>query len=343
MASRFLPALLLVLVPQTAALRLAAQELVVIKDQKWAHRDAAYAGIHRLAFTADGATLLSAGYNCVRVWDMKSEPPRERSAAAGIKDIGRHGLWDATISADGRMVAAGGDRILIFYDVVDGQLKQRAVHKDQAGAVRSLAFSANGKWFASGSDDRTVYIYDVAGPKPVEHAVFRPEKAGSAMISLKFLADGKSLLFGYQGGKGNIGIEDISGKEPRTLGAFTDRSVHRVTISADGKMIALFRGNDIGIYDVAGAAFKERTTLKGHKRQGMGLSFSPDGALLASSGKDEKCIVWDVASGAKVLTKLYSGDVEDVAFAPATTPAGEYRLAVATHQRDIRLFTLKRN
>jgi WD40 repeat protein len=216
------------------------------------------------------------------------------------------------------------------------------VQRDQAGAVRSLSFSPDSKLLASGSDDKTVYVYDLGSAKPREQAVFRPERAGSAMISLQFLAGGKSLLFGYQGGSGNIGFEDISGKEPTTCAAFTDRDVRRVTISPDGKLIALFRNNDIRLYDVIGTTFKERTVLKGgHTKQGMGLSFSPDGKLLASSGKDEKCIVWDVANGQKLLTRLYSGDVEDVAFAPAGSAPGEYRLAIPTHQRDIHLFALK--
>ncbi len=115
-----------------------------------------------------------------------------------------------------------------------------------------------------------------------------------------------------------------------------------MTISPDGKLIALFRNNQIRLYDVKGTTFKERAVLKGgHTKQGMGLSFSPDGKLLASSGKDEKCIVWDVASGQRLLTRQYSGDVEDVAFAPVRGAADEYRLAVPTHQRDLHLFTLK--
>ena len=62
---------------------------------------------------------------------------------------------------------------------------------------------------------------------------------------------------------------------------------------------------------------------------------------LASSAKDAKCMVWDVASGRRLLTKLYAGDIEDVAFAPVPSAADEYRLVVPTHQRDVHLFTLR--
>lgn len=331
---------LLVFASQRPGVR--AAELEVINDQKWKHDDAAYAGIHRVVYTADGKTLMTAGYGAVRIWDMSGDGPKLRASATKIANLGRHGIWDATISPDGRTVAIGGDRILYLYDLADAAMTERAIQKDQQGAVRALAFSPDNKSLAAGSDDRTVYVYDLSAGKPKERAVFRPEKAGSAMVWLKFLGDGKSLYFGYQGGSGNIGIEDLSGKEPKTLGAVTDNAVHRVTCSADGKTIAVFRGKDLKIYDVDGVKFKERSTVKdANGKEGMGLSFSPDGKLLASCGKDEKVIVWDVASGERLLTKLYSGDVEDVAFFPMKVAAGDYRLVVGTHQRELRLLTLK--
>jgi WD40 repeat protein len=148
-------------------------------------------------------------------------------------------------------------------------------------------------------------------------------------------------LFAYQGGTKNVGIEDVSGREPTEVGSLTDKSVHRATASQDGKRIALFSGPLVKLYEADGATFKLHSTLKGHTKQGMGLSFSPDGKLLASAGKDAKCIVWEVATGQPLLTKLYAGDVEDVAFAPTSGAAGEYRLAVPTHQRDVYLYTLK--
>ena len=72
-----------------------ARELEIVQDLKWQHPDAAYAGVRRVMFTADGGTLLSAGYYCVRLWDVTGDKPSERAAVANIKNIGRHGLWDA--------------------------------------------------------------------------------------------------------------------------------------------------------------------------------------------------------------------------------------------------------
>jgi WD40 repeat protein len=323
--------------PQTVV----AAQLEVVGEQKWTHEDSPLSGLHRVMFTADGKSLITAGYFCVRLWDVGGNEPKQRAARAKIGGLGRHGIWDAAVSPDGRRVAVGGDKILYLYDVSDGDLKEWAVRKDQAGAVRSLSFAPDGKLLASGSDDRTVRIYDLGGAKPGERGAFRPEKAGSAMISLRFLTDGKSLLFAYQGGSGNVGIADVTPTDPKVGRALTEKNVHRATISHDGKRIALFSAAAVKLYEADGATFKLRTTFKGHTKQGMGLSFSPDSKLLASAGKDEKCIVWDVASGQPLLTKIYSGDVEDVAFAPVQAAAREYRLAVPTHQRQVHLYTLR--
>src|SRR5262245_3387938 len=82
-----------------------ADELEVVKDLKWKHEDADVAGLRRVMFTADGKTLATAGYECVRLWDITGDEPKQRSAATKIGDLGRHGLWDMAISPDGRLVA----------------------------------------------------------------------------------------------------------------------------------------------------------------------------------------------------------------------------------------------
>jgi WD40 repeat protein len=333
-------AFLAVLIAAPSAL---AQELEAVKEQKWKHEDAEVAGLRRVMFTADGKTLVTSGYECIRLWDVTGDEPKQRSAITRIANLGRHGLWDVAISPDGTRVAAGGDRILYLYDAGEKELKERAVQKDQSGAVRALAFSPDGKLLVSGSDDKTIYVYDLSGDKPRERGVFKPEKAGSAMISLEFFADGKKLMFAYQGGKGNVGLADVSGKAPMVLGgAVTENTVRRATVSADGKLLALFTGNfDIQVYDLDGTTLKKRATLKGHTKQGQGLGFSPDGKLLASAGKDGKYMIWDVASGKQLLSKLIGGDIDDLAFAPGKAAAGEYRLALTSRQHEARLLTLK--
>ncbi len=63
---------------------------------------------------------------------------------------------------------------------------------------------------------------------------------------------------------------------------------------------------------------RELRTLTGHEGWILGLSFSPDGVLLASSGSDGAVMLWDVASGEVVRTMNWLDWTwaDSVAFSP---------------------------
>lgn len=92
----------------------------MVKDVKWHHADSAVGGLRQLMFTADGKTVVTAGYSSIRLWDVSADEPKERAAITAIGGLGNHGLWDVAISPDGKRVAAGGAKILYLYDYVHG-------------------------------------------------------------------------------------------------------------------------------------------------------------------------------------------------------------------------------
>jgi len=64
---------------------------------------------------------------------------------------------------DGKTLALGGraDGVVLLWDVATG--KPRELLTGHQRTVTALAYSPDGRWLASGSADRTILRWDVAG------------------------------------------------------------------------------------------------------------------------------------------------------------------------------------
>jgi serine/threonine protein kinase len=176
--------------------------------------------------------------------------------------------------------------------------------------VTSVAFSPDSRTLASGSNDRTIKLWDVQSQGQIAtltgHSYY-------SVNSVAFSPDGRTLASGsYK----MIKLWDVqSQREISTLTGHSDR-VKSVVFSPNGRTLASGSyDKTIKLWDVQSQ--REISTLTGHSSNVMSVAFSPDGRTLASGSDDKTIKLWDVHSQGQIATLTgHSKTVYSVAFSP---------------------------
>ncbi len=168
------------------------------------------------------------------------------------------------------------------------------IAKHHDAAVKCVMYSSDGKTLASGSDDGTIKLWDMASGKEVSTLTGHSE----GVTRVAYSPDGKTLASASV--DTTIKLWDIaSGKEITTLTGHSNE-VTSVAYSPDGKMLASGSGDGtFTLWDVA--LGKEVATLT--DRSGvLSVAYSPDGKTLALAVTGPHIIVRDSASGKEITT-----------------------------------------
>ncbi|GAX41443.1 protein kinase [Tolypothrix sp. NIES-4075] len=177
-------------------------------------------------------------------------------------------------------------------------------HSDE---VNSLAFSSDGITLASGSDDKTIKIWNLNNKKEI-----RTFKGHSNFVySVAISPDGQILVSGSK--DKTIKIWSLkTGQLINTLNGHKD-FVDSVAISPDGQTIAS------GSYDHTIKLWNLKTlqlirTFEGHSAQVLSVAISPDNQILISGSKDKTIKMWNLNTGQEIRTiQAHSGDVNAIA------------------------------
>jgi WD40 repeat protein len=231
-----------------------------------------------IAFSADGKTLISGGADrFVRFWSMRT------GKLTNTVNLGqsaeRHPfLEEATLSPDGKLLAAWEGEHVIVHDVSKGTQLQRI----QTGypSHKRLVFSPDGKSLATMSGvggKYGIHLWDLATGK--ESATIEPKHF---VQDLKFSPDGKSLG-SLNSGDGLHLWDAATGKQKEFLLLEASRLTYRpdnesiATVTPDGSVI---------LCDSSSLAKKVtlRATQRGDFRNAS-MAFSPDGKRLADRGR----------------------------------------------------------
>jgi len=174
--------------------------------------------------------------------------------------------------------------------------------------VWGVSFSADGKWIASGSFDKTVKVWDAKSGTELMTLRGHEDRVGP----VSFSPDGTKIASGSK--DRTIRLWDMAtGEELMKLNGH-DTEVHSVEFSPNGKRILSdIGGKTVKVWDLATG--KELLTLRGHEAKILSAVFSPDSKHIASGGKDNTVKVWDASNGHEVMTlRGHEGDVSSVIF-----------------------------
>ncbi len=272
-----------------------------------------------VAISPDGRLALSGSSDkTIKLWDL--------AAGTEIRTITGHTgpVRSVAFSPGGHRILSGGDDCtLTLWDVatgnrvvqfqgeslaVPGHAELVLAHSDQ---VWGVAFAPDSRTVLSGSDDKTLKLWDVATGKEIRTFAGHTDW----VTRVAFSPDGLTA-FSASVDKTLKQWDVATDAEVRTFTGHGDE-VRRVAVSPDGRT-ALATGKDKTLRLIDVATMKEIRCLTGHQDALIGVSFAPDGRTAISSGEDSTLRLWDLAAGNELYPPFHghTGWVWSVAFLP---------------------------
>jgi WD40 repeat protein len=210
----------------------------------------------------------------------------------------------------------------------------KSVFSEPLGSILSVAFSSDGKFWATGDADKNIYIWRVEDSQLittceghtnwVRSVVFHPQK--------QILASGSDDR--------TVKLWDINtGQCLATLQGHTDR-VWSVAFSHDGKILASASDNadrTVRLWDVDDVDSPQFLRTLPHSYWVVKVAFNTQGTVLASGSANQTVKLWDVQTGECDTTwQNLQHPVRSIDF----SPDGE-TLATGTDGKLVRLLDIK--
>jgi RNA polymerase sigma factor (sigma-70 family) len=268
-----------------------------------------------LALSPDGERVAAAGWGeyaavlCNLRTGQEAVPPE--LATSSINAV--------LFAPDGRLLA-NVHGSLSAWDPTTGE--EERLWKGKAHGISSLALSPDGKTLAAGLDTYTgrdtdqgvVLFLEAATGREVRQITIPRWGRGSAYVA--YSPDGRTLA--VYGRDEKVYLVDVASSSVTREVSGPQGLTGGVAFSPDGRALAAWlhdsdseeKLGEIGLWDAATG--KLRLRLRGHYHRIWSLTFSPDGALLASitephsASTERALLLWDVKTG-KPLVHLEFG------------------------------------
>jgi WD40 repeat protein len=197
------------------------------------------------------------------------------------------------------------------------------------GAVKSLAYSPDGRRLASAARDNTVKLWDLANGR--ELLTFRGHH--EEVKAVAFAPDGRRIA--SAGGNAVILWDPDTGNELQTLTGHTSY-ITSLAFRPDGKYLATgSHDQTVRVWDLASG--KEQINLGVQGAMIQSVAYSPDGKLLATANGDGRVNVYrPEAKERKLPLGLPAHEGNAAVYQVAFSPDGK-NIASCGHDRTVRI------
>ena len=236
--------------------------------------------IFDLVYSPDLRHLASAAGESVVVLDAA-----DGETVARFQDLGRH-VQAVAFSPDGSLLAAGGSDTIRIWNT--SSWVEAAELDGHEGNVFDLAFTRDGTRLVSsgGIPDSTVIVWDM-GNFEILHSL---TGHGGDVHRLAISPDGQTVVTG--GTDRHLKSWQVAdGQQGLTLSGFRD-VIYGLAYSPVEELVAAACGNDSFVMFWNPESGEMLGTLDDPRGEMLNVSFSPDGAYLATSNNHHEVIIW---------------------------------------------------
>jgi WD40 repeat protein len=291
------------------------------------------AQVSGLAFSQDSPTLFSAGLDGkVLIWDLAGDRRLGRPFAIkpftgrmpfAVYPPGIRLSYDA--SPDGRTLALGAEDGTV--DLLDLRtFRTRSSHRVLGTAfVASVGYMPDGRLLATDEFGQSAML------DPKTREVDTSLKGFGAATAPSLSRDRR--LMAAAGPNGAVSIRTLRSGRPSGRARIYPANATSVSLSPDGRSIAVSGFVDVEIGDVA--TLRRRILLPASKGQPTVVQYSPDGRFVAAGSVDGSVVVWSTKSWRSRRFRAQAGAVKYLAVSPDSRT-----LAVGGDDGAIRLFDL---
>lgn len=282
----------------------------------------------------------------------------EAGQALGRVRLSDGAIWELRATRPGRVLGlhaqpgvtvCTGDWLVTAEDLAPTMVAQpiEKVTVTHDKDINCVAFSPDGRWFATGSDDNTVRIWETSTGREV-----RRISHDNWVLSVAFSPYGDTLATGGRDKTARI-WERSSGRQLASFGCggrvlglgFSPLGAGLATAAVDVRVWSISEGtydvlgedsaNDVsispdgtcivsadrdGVTRVRRWPSAELITEIGHDAAAYCVAFSADSTRIVSGGEDGQVGVWDALTGEPIFSVKHGDDeVHGVAFSPDCT------------------------